>query len=127
MAITTRAYITKINDDNTFQVRVPFLEDNTKNEMIFNAILSCSPEFTGGFKVDDVVIVTFEGHEMDNAIIIGKMFTKESTSASLKPSFLEVTQNAKLPENTTIGYVKYQDLIDLMERVARLEEKAENL
>ena len=115
--ITTRAYIVKIpeNGDNHFKVRVPFMEDNTGAEAIYDALLCVSPTSYNGYSVGDVVFVTFENNKYNNCIILGKMFTTTPTSSSAYTltDELKVTGQAYLPPTTKIGEYTAQDLTNL--------------
>lgn len=115
--ITTRAYIVKIpeNGDNHFKVRVPFMEDNTGEEAIYDALLCISPTSYNGYSVGDVVFVTFENNKYNNCIILGKMFTSTPTSSSAYTltDELKVTGQAYLPPTTKIGEYTAQDLTNL--------------
>lgn len=86
------------NGENQYQVRVPFLEDNTNNEALFNAILCNQPGQYYGYEVGDVVFIEFENNRMDTAIILGKLFTGETPEAGYyRISNLEVVGTVKLP------------------------------
>ena len=115
--ITTRAYIVKIpeNGDNHFKVRVPFMEDNTGEEAVYDALLCVSPTSYNGYSVGDVVFVTFENNKYNNCIILGKMFTSTPTdsSAYTLTDELKVTGQAYLPPTTKIGEYTAQDLTNL--------------
>lgn len=119
--ITTKAYVTKVpeDDSNIFTVRVPLMEDNTETEAEFEAILSHSPGIYKGIEVGDCVIVTYEDDKYDTAIILGKLFTEvpENDQAFGLFNQLEVTGSVILPQNTKIGNYTTQDIFNLYQGV----------
>ena len=119
--ITTKAYVTKVpeDDSNIFTVRVPLMEDNTETEAEFEAILSHSPGIYKGIEVGDCVIVTYEDDKYDTAIILGKLFTEipENDQAFGLFNQLEVTGSVILPQDTKIGNYTPQDIFNLYQGV----------
>ena len=59
---------------NVYKVRVPFLEDNTNREMIFDALLCSPPGEYYGYKVGDCVYVEFEDDKLNIPVILGKLY-----------------------------------------------------
>lgn len=135
--------------DNIFEVRIPLLEDNTKNKMIFKATCCTPPGYTSGYNKGDVVFVTFENEEPDMAIILGKLYTvpkeeqqkinlenfsknniavgktseNQSLASSVDAGALVVENTATLPKNTVIGDVSFSKIEELMKKVEYLEQK----
>lgn len=135
--------------DNVFEVRIPLLEDNTKNKMIFKATCCTPPGYTSGYNKGDIVFVTFENEEPDMAIILGKLYTvpkdeqkktnlenfsknnsvigktseNQSLASSIDAGALVVENIAALPKNTIIGDVSFSKIEELMKKVEYLEQK----
>ena len=114
--IMTKGIITQLpaEGDNIFKVEIPLMEDNTTNEAIFNAILCDSPGSYNGYEVGDTVIVHFQDHELNEAIILGKLFTEipEEDKAFILANRLKVTNSVELPPNTRIDGYKLGDVAE---------------
>ena len=112
--IMTRGIIVELPPEgsNIFRVEIPLMGDNTTNEAIFNATLCESPGSYNGFEVGDVVIVHFLDHEMNDAIIMGKLFTSipEEDKAFILANRLKVTNSVELPSDTRINGLNLGDL-----------------
>lgn len=61
-------------DDNHYTIRIPFMEDHTKVEAEFQALLSHTPGIYDSYKVGDVVFISFENEKLDTPIILGKLY-----------------------------------------------------
>ena len=119
-----KGYIKKLPDqgDNIFKVRIPFLEDNTNSEMVFDALLCNQPGIYYGYKVGDCVFVSFENDKLDTPIILGKLFInvkdKDDGSATYHlVNELTVTDTINLPENTKIGNYSAADFFKLYQKI----------
>ncbi len=105
--ILTKAIIKELPKDgsNIYKCRIPMMEDNTRQEAIFDALLCAPPGIYGGYKVGDVVFVDFENDRYDTAVIHGKLYTgideKSSTYAILNN--LKVTNKADLLGDSRLG------------------------
>lgn len=112
MILTKGIIVQTPSDNNIFRVEIPLMGDNTTNEAIFNAVMSGPPGSYNGYEVGDVVIVHFEDEELNNPIILGKLFTgiPENNSAYILANQLKVTNNVELPANTTIGGIRFKDI-----------------
>ena len=91
---------------NKFKVRIPLFESaGNKNECILTATLSYVPGNLDSYVVGDVVFVAFENNQISNPVIIGKLYLgpeKQNTNLS-QASVLNVINEAKLPNQTSIG------------------------
>ena len=118
----TKAYIVELpeQDSNIFKVSIPFMEDNTSSDAIFDALLCNSPIEFNGLKVGDCVFVGFEDDKLNTAIILGKLYTDVPNYSSVYGLMneLNVTQKATLPLDTKIGNFTAQDLFNLYQGVA---------
>lgn len=114
--IMTKGIITQLpaEGDNIFKVEIPLMEDNTTNEAIFNAILCDSPGSYNGYEVGDVVIVHFQDHELNEAIILGKLYTHipDEEKAYILANSLKVTNSVELPADTRINDFKLGDVAE---------------
>ena len=115
-----KAYITEIPDsgENHFKVRIPFLEDNTTTEMVFDALLCNQPGEYYGYNVGDCVFVSFENEKLNTAIILGKLYVDEVETPNYHLiNELNVTSKVTLPENTKIGNYSAKDIFKLYQSI----------
>ena len=125
-----KAYITEIPKigDNIYKVRIPFMEDNTTNEMVFDALLCRQPGTYYGYKVGDCVFVSFENDKLDVPIIFGKLFVDIDED---EPTFqivndLRVKDKIDMPDNTTLGGYSSTDIFMLTQKAVNDEENGTN-
>lgn len=123
-----KAYIAELpkRDDNIFKVRIPFMEDNTTNEMIFNALLCNQPGEYKGYRVGDCVFVSFENEKLDVAIILGKLYVNEDMD---QPTYhvvneLNVTSKVTLPDDTSIGGYSASDFFKMYQNLSNINNGA---
>lgn len=123
-----KAYIIELpkKDDNIFKVRIPFMEDNTTNEMVFKALLCNQPGDYKGYRVGDCVFVSFENDKLNTAIILGKLFIEEEEEV---PTYrvineLKVTSKISLPNNTTIGGYSANDFFSMQQNLDKINSGA---
>lgn len=119
-----KAFITELpyGDENIFKVRIPFLEDNTTNEMIFDALLCNQPGEYSGYNVGDCVFVSFENEKLNTPIILGKLYVSQDKEL---PTYhilneLNVTGRATLPENTVIGNYTLSDILNSAQQLGNV-------
>ena len=119
-----KAFITELpkGEDNLFKVRIPFLEDNTTNEMVFNALLCNQPGEYNGYQVGDCVFVSFENDKLNTAIIFGKLYVDDDADV---PNYhiineLNVTSKVTLPEDTKIGNYSAKDIFEIYQNLYNL-------
>ena len=122
--IMTKGIITQLPPEgsNIFKVEIPLMEDNTTNEAIFNAILCDSPGSYNGYEVGDIVIVHFQDHEMNEAIILGKLYTEipKTDRAYLLANSIKITNTAELPSDTRINSYKLGDVVEAILNVSNV-------
>ena len=122
--IMTRGIITALPEEgsNIFQVEIPLMEDNTTNQAIFNATLCESPGSYNGFEVGDVVVVHFLDHEMNDAIIMGKLYTSipEEDKAFILANRLKITNTVELPKDTRIGDTNLSEITEAVLNVSNV-------
>ena len=130
----TFGYITKLNqpNDNLFEVRLPIFEKAGSSKTspalagsLFMANLCYNPGNLNAYKVGDCVVVGFIDNRYDQAIILGKLYTGDETEAT-NFSFansLKVVESAQLPENTTIGGVSLDSIVETIRRTDNLSDR----
>lgn len=98
---------------NKIKVRIPSFESAGVNQKaIIDALIAYNPGNLQAYNIDDIVILSFEHNQIDQPIILGKLYvgeTEKATNYSLANS-LSVSEKAVLPVDTMIGNVSYQDL-----------------
>ena len=136
--MVTKAYIKRLPaiDDNHFMVRIPYMEDNTGQEVIVPALLCNQPGSYGGYQLGDCVFVTFESdkHMDDEAIgdvpvIIGKLYIEDSspTPSSLKIESLSVVKKVNLPTDSKIGKYSVKDIFSAAQSAEAALSRIENI
>ena len=112
-------------NENRIVVRVPIYETAGSEEALFTCTYSIQPGVVNGYNVDDVVYVDFENNQLEEPIVVGKLYVGVDDAQNSKSSFiggsLQINGNANLPTNTNIGDISYYDLLSLKKRL-KLEE-----
>lgn len=133
-----KGYIVSIPEpgDNHFQVRIPFIEDNTGMEIVMTSLLCGQPGVYGGFDIGDCVFVSFEGDKhmdedviTDTPVIIGKLYQDEVLGVHNNHLIetLSVLSKADLPTDTTFGGQSVAELFTLIQNVNYLTNKISDL
>jgi len=116
-----RGIVEKIHSPSKVAVRVPSFD---KSKTAFNRTLTddlgvatiCTlPNFIPNVRVGDCVFVGFEHNDISSPVILGYLYTEESTETK-QDAFVEsinVNSNAKLPMDTTIGDVTANEIQQL--------------
>lgn len=112
-----------------------FDTSNKLNGSIFTATICTPPGLYMPYDVGDVVYVSFINDEISTPVILGlvhKNLPKEGDSSSYAYfKDLSVTNNAKLPENTTIGDVTFNkiksDILTLNNNASNIQSLNETL
>jgi uncharacterized protein involved in type VI secretion and phage assembly len=131
--MVTKGIITSIDfNGNTCKVRVPFFETAGNDPIISNAIISNTPGMYNGYKVDDVVLVAFEDGQMDNPVVIGKLYLgaekeKADPRGSLNTESLTAAKTATVPADTKLTTNTDKNLPNTMNPYANLSSIANNL
>lgn len=117
-------------NDNKYMVRIPSFESaGQPNQFICSAIVSYTPGSDAMFRNGDVVVIGFENNNIDRAVVLGKLYTGEPeqgySSSSLQN--LNVEGTTILSSQTTIGGLKYTDLLDMLIRIEGLETRVQAL
>ena len=93
---------------NTCTVRIPLFEKSGGDEIIETAIVSNTPGSYNGYKVGDVVIVSFENNHTDSPVVLGKLYLgveKEKTDPRgiINAESTTASKKAELPFDTTLN------------------------
>ena len=109
--MVTKGIIKSIDyNGNTCKVRVPILESACDDaEIILSAIFSTTPGVFNGYKEEDVVIVSFEDNNYENAIILGKLYLgaskeNEEPRGTVSCANLKSENQATIPLSSKLVY-----------------------
>ena len=109
--MVTKGIIKSIDyNGNTCKVRVPILESACDDaEIILSAIFSTTPGVFNGYKEKDVVIVSFEDNNYENAIILGKLYLgaskeNEDPRGTVSCANLKSENQATIPLSSKLVY-----------------------
>lgn len=130
----TKAYIiSKEQNSNKYNVRIPFFEKpgiNSENSNLsrthFSATLAHEPTIFDTYNIGDCVFVGFENNELNRPVIIGKLYTKNDTSATsglIETKVLTAVDKATLPADTTIDGINWQQVQQLFAEVDYINAK----
>ncbi len=95
---------------NTCTVRLPYFETASINDpIILNATLMMVPGVYNGYKPNDVVLVAFEDGQINNPVVIGKLFLGTNNESAeprgaIDVANLKVGQDATIPVDTKLTY-----------------------
>ncbi len=136
--MVTKGIITSIDyNGNTCQVRIPFFETAGNDPISGTAIISNTPGSYNGYKVGDVVLVAFEDGQMNNPVIMGKLYlgaAKEkddprgainveniiSSNSATLPADAVLTANVdKNVPNTTVPYASLSSIANGLNAATR--------
>lgn len=143
-----KAIVEEIIDNYNIRVRVPRynLSSSSPHSTPFSELpianICSLPGCNPTFRIGDIVIISYEGDEIDKPIIIGQLYAENllNNQIDINCSSLIVDINSSLPEETTIGEVKENEIkqlsgaqyilqaqINLLEkRIEELESKTNN-
>jgi len=135
--MVTKGLITSIDyNGNTCEVRIPLFEtvQNT-NEVILPATIAIAPGVYNGYKEGDVVIVTFEDNNLDNPIVIGKLYLgaateKASPRGAINCETITSDKSASMPLDTKLvndagdnGHVGVENNVTTYSSIADIAKK----
>ena len=95
---------------NTCTVRLPYFETASINDpIVLNATFMMVPGVYNGYKPNDVVLVAFEDGQINNPVVIGKLFLGTNNESSeprgaIDVANLKVGQDATIPVDTKLTY-----------------------
>ena len=109
--MVTKGIIKSIDyNGNTCKVRVPILESACDDaEIVLSAIFATTPGIFNGYKEKDVVIVSFEDNNYENAIILGKLYLgaskeNEDPRGTVSCANLKSENQATIPLSSKLVY-----------------------
>lgn len=109
--MVTKGIIKSIDyNGNTCKVRVPILESACDDaEIVLSAIFATAPGIFNGYKEEDVVIVSFEDNNYENAIILGKLYLgaskeNEDPRGTVSCANLKSENQATIPLSSKLVY-----------------------
>lgn len=93
---------------NTCMIHVPFFDGAVGGEpFIQKAVFINPPGIYNGYKVGDIVEVGFENQELDQLIVLGKLYLgidKETDARGvINCQIFDVSQSAKIPTDTSLN------------------------
>lgn len=122
--MVTKAIIkNKIVDSNKYLIEIPYLsQSSVSNNGITNSVLeatlSHTPGIVNSYDEGDVVFITFEDDKKDKPIIIGKLLLENvSNRGYANFSSLNISNSARLSENTIIGDFNFKDMRGTLEKI----------
>ena len=95
---------------NTCTVRLPYFETASINDpIVLNATFMMVPGVYNGYKPNDVVLVAFEDGQINNPVVIGKLFLGTNNESAeprgaIDVANLKVGQDATIPVDTKLAY-----------------------
>ena len=95
---------------NTCTVRLPYFETaSISDPIVLNATFMMVPGVYNGYKPNDVVLVAFEDGQINNPVVIGKLFLGTNNESSeprgaIDVANLKVGQDATIPVDTKLTY-----------------------
>lgn len=109
--ITKAIVINKIDNSNKYLVRIPIFEtftntsdpNNLTNAALFEATYAYQPGNTDGIVPNDVVYVGFENNDLNEVVIIGKLYVGEESRATSHQNVNNLVVNGSTTLN---GHVK---------------------
>ncbi len=123
----------KLVVDNKFKIYIPIFrragesKDSKLSASIMYATLLYTPGSENGYRVGDIVYISFENNQMGNPIILGKLFLNTTqdvpNTASIIGDNLNISGKATLPKDTKIGEVTGNEI----EKLFRLVSNNTNL
>lgn len=127
--------VEQIIDTFTFRVRIPYLHkissslSYTLTEDLPIAHICTLPNTKPNLKIGDVVVVGFENNDLSRPMILGHLFSENSSSSTCSPilNSLEVLHDTKLSDNTYIGSVTPQNISCLIGVKENLQEQIKQL
>ena len=120
--MVTRGIVEAVLNEYSYKVRIPIFDrieadaEHTDYNSLSTAVASIPKGLNNSIKVGDVIFLTFENNNLTEPIIIGQLYREAITNdvtAAFSGRYLEITDEAKLPSNTTIGTLSYDKLFML--------------
>lgn len=133
--MVTKGIIEKIVDTYTAKVRLPLYDGvpigtiSVPTDDLSDATTCTIAGAQPNLQVGDVVFVGFEDNDRGKPVILGCLYSPESSNskADLSLNSLEVLINASLPEETNIGSVTSDEIKNLLYSKDNIQVQLDNL
>ena len=131
----TRAVVVSLEDPYHVKVRVPLL-DRSETSNVYNskdnlqvATICTLTQYDPNIQVGDVVFIMFEDRDLSHPVIVGYLYrsNKTQTYADEILGNLQIVTTAKLPFDTTIGSISYDNLKCLQGCTLPIRSELDNL
>lgn len=127
----TRGIIEALVDRTTVKVRIPilnnasFVSGHTSEADLSDAKICILPRCDLNIQLGDVVIVGFESNDLSKPIILGYLYGPSDNSypMNLVSRSFTATDNAILPQNTSIGSVSQVEISHLSGVTSNLQNQ----
>ena len=131
----TKAFIEEIVSPYEVKVRIPILDRTNKSSLStstenLNIATICTlPNCYVNLQVGDVVFVGFEDNTYYKAVVLGHLCRESMTNTYADVTFrnIEITNIAKLPQETTVGDVSSLEIHNLKNSKDNLQSQIDNL
>ena len=133
--VTKGVIISKIEGTNKFNVRVPIFENVGNSSVLddpkspaYAAAVCYTPGMLENYLPGDIVYITFENNELDNLIIIGKLYQGEDVGnvGFAKIDKLEVGSDTELNGNVRVNGVMLSTLNDHNQAISNIQNFIKN-
>lgn len=128
--ITKGIVVQVLVNENKLKVRIPIFENTGFNDKVEIISTIChTPGNLNSYNVGDIVYVGFENKSSSSPIVLGKLYLGYSETAVgfNYINSLEVTDNVKLPIDTTIGNIKFSKILNLFKEISSYKDLLFNL
>lgn len=127
----TKAEVQEIlRETNQLRVRIPIFESaGITKQAIIDANICYTPGNVELYAVGDIVYVGFENNNINNPVILGKLYQGKENEASTfsYSNSLEVTNKTILSSDTTIGDLGYTELSTLKNSRGNLQQQIDTI
>ena len=114
----TRAIIEEKITEYSYRVRIPIFDrvkadpSSVPTNFLNIAVASFPKGVLKNLQVGDIVFVGFENNDAGSPVILGHLYRESLNSLDtfIESTTLNITNQATLPENTSIGDITYQQL-----------------
>ena len=116
--------------DNQIKIRIPLFESaGIDNKIIYDCNIMNLPGFSPGYQNDDVVYISFLNNNLNEAVVIGKMFkgNEEVNLSSISIDTLKVVNKASLSKFTSFESVDVKQINDMQEEIKFINKKIDDL
>ncbi len=121
-----KAYIESVLEGGGYKIRIPTLDKVQKSSLNVNdssiAEVCSVVNSDINLNLNDVVYVDFENDDRSKPVIIGCL-SKNTVGSNYILDSLNVSNNASLPKNTSIGNISYSELSCLVGTTSNIEEQ----